>query len=148
MILATILTLTSICIDNHEALLRERNTRPVVVLAFGAGIVQRVEGFTYLTQIRRLPTDMARWERASVAIQVSIQRHPFKQPGELVDYVAGAAAFVDTPVLVTLRTLPRISLAEAVNRYLSAKSPDVRKEYGELLHLVAENKANACSFWR
>jgi len=148
MILATILTLTSICIDNHEALLRERNTRPVVVLAFGAGIVQRVEGFTYLTQIRRLPTDMARWERASVAIQVAIQRNPFKQPGELVDYVAGAAAFVDTPVLVTLRTLPRISLAEAVNRYLSAKSPDVRKEYGEILHLVAENKANACSFWR
>jgi hypothetical protein len=150
MILATlILTLIpTICIDNHEALLRERNPRPAVVLVIGAGIVQRVEGFTYLTQIRRLSSDLARYERASVAVQIAIQRNPFKRAGELADYIAGAAALVDTPVLVTLRTVPRISLEEAVNRYLYANSPDVRKEYGEILHLVAENRANACSFWR
>jgi len=150
MILATLILsfIPTICIDNHEALLRERNSRPAVVLVVGAGMVQKVEGFTYLAQIRRLSTDLARYERASVAVQIALQRNPFKRPGELADYVAGAAAFVDTPVLVTLRTLPRISLEEAVNRYLSANSPDVRKEYGELLHLVAENRANACSFWR
>jgi hypothetical protein len=150
MILATlILTLIpTICIDNHEALLRERNPRPAVVLVVGAGIVQRVEGFTYLTQIRRLSTDLARYERASVAVQIALQRNPFKRAGELADYVAGASAFVDTPVLVTLRALPRISLEEAVNRYLYANNPDVRKEYGEILHLVVENRANACSFLR
>ena len=150
MILATlILTLIpSICIDNHEALLRDRNPRPAVVIAIGAGIVQRVEGFTYLAQIRRLSTDMARYERASVAIQIALQRNPFKRAGELADYIAGAATFVDTPVLVTLRTVPRISLEEAVNRYLSANNPDVRKEYGNILHAVVENRANACSFWR
>ena len=150
MILATILLslIPTICIDNHEALLRERNPRPAVVLVVGAGIVQRVEGFTYLTQIRRLSTDLARYERASVAVQIAIQRHPFKRPGDLVDYVAGASAFVDTPVLVSLRALPRISLEEAVNRYLSANNPDVRKEYGNILHLVAENRSNACSFWK
>ncbi len=150
MILATILLslIPSICIDNHEALLRERNPRPAVVLVIGAGIVQRVEGFTYLTQIRRLSTDLARYERASVAIQIAIQRNPFKRPGDLVDYVAGAAAFVDQPVLVSLRVVPRITLEEAVNRYLSANNPDVRKEYGNILHAVVENRANACSFWR
>lgn len=150
MILATlILTLIpSICIDNHESLLRERNPRPAVVLVVGAGIVQRAEGFTYLTQIRRLSTDLARYERASVAIQIAILRNPFKRPGELVDYVAGASAFVDLPVLVSLRVVPRITLEEAVNRYLSANNPDVRKEYGNILHAVAENRANACSFWR
>jgi len=150
MILATlILTLIpSICIDNHESLLRERNPRPAVVLVVGAGIVQRAEGFTYLTQIRRLSTDLARYERASVAIQIAILRNPFKRPGELVDYVAGASAFVDLPELVSLRVVPRITLEEAVNRYLSANNPDVRKEYGNILHAVAENRANACSFWR
>ena len=150
MILATlILTLIpSICIDNHESLLRERNPRPAVVLVVGAGIVQRIEGFTYLTQIRRLSSDLARYERASVAIQIALQRNPFKRAGDLVDYVAGAAAFVDQPVLVSLRVVPRITLEEAVNRYLSANNPDVRKEYGNILHLVAENRANACSFLR
>jgi len=150
MILATILLslIPSICIDNHEALLKERNPRPAVVLVVGAGIVQRVEGFTYLTQIRRLSTDLARYERASVAVQIAIQRNPFKRADELADYIAGAAAFVDQPVLVSLRVVPRITLEEAVNRYLSANSPDVRKEYGEILHLVAENRSNACSFWR
>jgi hypothetical protein len=150
MILATILLsfIPTICIDNHEALLRERNPRPAVVLVVGAGIVQRVEVFTYLTQIRRLSSDLARYERASVAVQIALQRNPFKKAGELADYVAGASAFVDTPVLVTLRALPRITLEEAVNRYLYANNPDVRKEYGEILHAVAENRANACSFWR
>lgn len=150
MILATlILTLTpSICIDNHESLLRERNPRPAVVLVVGAGIVQRAEGFTYLTQIRRLSTDLARYERASVAIQIAILRNPFKRPGELVDYVAGASAFVDLPELVSLRVVPRITLEEAVNRYLSANNPDVRKEYGNILHAVVENRANGCAFLR
>ena len=150
MILATlILTLIpSICIDNHESLLRERNPRPAVVLVVGAGIVQRAEGFTYLTQIRRLSTDLARYERASVAIQIAILRNPFKRPGELVDYVAGASAFVDLPVLVSLQALPRITLVEAVNRYLFAKSPDDRRLYGDLLYAVSENRANSCSFWR
>lgn len=149
-ILATlILTLIpSICIDNAEALMRESRPRPVVVVAVGSGTAQRVEGYAYLHQTKRLSGDLWRFERASVAIQIAIQRQPFKQPGDLVDYVAGAAAFVDTPVLVTLRTLPRITLAEAVNRYLSANSPDVRKEYGEILHLVVENRANSCGFWK
>lgn len=150
MILATLILslIPTICIDNHDALLRERNPRPAVVLVIGAGIVQRVEGFTYLTQIRRLSTDLARYERASVAIQIALQRNPFKRAGDLVDYVAGASVFVDTPVLVSLRVVPRISLDEAVNRYLTANNPDVRKEYGEILHVVAENRANACNFWR
>lgn len=142
------LTIPSICIDNHEALLKERNPRPAVVMVIGNGIVQRVEGYTYLTQIRRLSTDLARYERASVAIQVALQRNPFKRAGDLADYVAGASVFVDTPVLVTLRAVPPITLEEAVNRYLYANSPDVREKYGEILHLVVENRSNACSFWR
>lgn len=150
MIFATILLslIPTICIDNHESLLRERNPRPAVVLVVGAGIVQKVEGFTYLTQIRRLSTDMARYERASVAVQIAIQRNPFKRAGDLADYVAGASVFVDIPVLVTLRTVPRISLEETVNRYLTARFLEMRKEYGEILHLVAENRANACAFLR
>ena len=150
MILATLILsfIPTICIDNHEALLKERNSRPAFVLVVGAGMVQKVEGFTYLTQIRRLSSDLARFERASVAIQIALQRHPFKRAGELADYIAGAAAFVDQPVLVSLRVVPRITLEEAVNRYLSANNPDVRKEYGNILHLVVENRANACSFWR
>ena len=150
MILATlILTLIpSICIDNPETLMRERSPRPLVVVVILSGnVAQRVEAFTYLQQTKRLTGDEARWMRAAIAVQVAIARNPFKQPGDLADYMSGAAVFVDTPVL-RLQALPRITLVEAVNRYLTAKSPDDRKLYGDLLYAVSENRANSCSFWR
>jgi hypothetical protein len=119
----------------------------VVVAVLTGNAVQRVEAFTYLQQTKRLTGDAIRWERASIAVQVAIARHPFKQPGDLVDYITGAAVFVDTPVL-RLQVVPRITLVETVNRYLFAKSPDDRKFYGDLLYAVSENRANSCSFWR
>jgi hypothetical protein len=139
--------LTPICVDNYESLIKERAPRPVVVAVLTGNAVQRVEAFTYLQQTKRLTGDAIRWERASIAVQVAIARHPFKEPGDLVDYITGAAAFVDTPVL-RLQVVPRITLAETVNRYLFAKSPDDRRMYGDLLYAVSENRANSCSFWR
>ena len=146
-LLATIFSLTPICVDNYETLIKERAPRPVVVAVLNGSSVQRVEAFTYLQQTKRLTGEAIRWERASIAVQVAIARHPFKQPGDLVDYITGAAAFVDTPIL-RLQVVPRITLVEAVNRYLLAKSPDDRRMYGELLFAVSENRANSCSFWR
>ena len=147
-ILATIFSLTPICVDNYETLIKERSPRPLVVVVIISGnIAQRVEAFTYLQQTKRLTGDEARWMRASIAVQVAIARHPFKQAGDLVDYLQGAAVFVDTPVL-RLQVVPRITLVEAVNRYLFAKSPDDRRMYGDLLYAVSENRANSCSFWR
>ena len=146
-ILATIFSLTPICVDNYESLMRERAPRPVVVGVLNGSSVQRVEAFTYLQQTKRLTGEAIRWERASIAVQVAIARHPFKQPGDLVDYITGAAVFVDTPVL-RLQVVPRITLVETVNRYLFAKSPDDRRMYGDLLYAVSENRANSCSFWR
>jgi hypothetical protein len=146
-LLATIFSLTPICIDNHETLIKERAPRPVVVGVLNGSSVQRVEAFTYLQQTKRLTGEAIRWERASIAVQVAIARHPFKEPGDLVDYITGAAVFVDTPVL-RLQVVPRITLAETITRYLLAKSPDDRKFYGELLFAVSENRANSCSFWR
>ena len=147
-ILATIFSLTPICVDNYETLIKERSPRPLVVVVIISGnIAQRVEAFTYLQQTKRLTGEAIRWERASIAVQVAIARHPFKEPGDLVDYITGAAAFVDTPIL-RLQVVPRITLVEAVNRYLFAKSPDDRRMYGELLFAVSENRANSCSFWR
>lgn len=147
MILGTILALTSICVDNPETLIRARSPRPVMVAVTNGSAVQRVEAFTYLQQTKRLSGDAIRWERASIAVQVAIARHPFKQPGDLADYLNGAAAFVDTPVL-RLQAVPRITLVETVTRYLTAKSSDDRRMYGELLYAVSENRANSCSFWR
>ena len=147
-ILTALFVLTPICIDNPETLIKERTPRPVVVVVIISGnIAQRVEAFTYLQQTKRLTGDEARWMRASIAVQVAIARNPFKQPGDLADYLNGAAAFVDTPVL-RLQVVPRITLAETVNRYLFAKSPDDRRMYGDLLYAVSENRANSCSFWR
>ncbi len=146
-ILTAMMILTPICVDNYESLMRERAPRPLVVAVLTGNAVQRVEAFTYLQQTKRLTGDAIRWERASIAVQVAIARHPFKQPGDLVDYITGAAVFVDTPVL-RLQVVPRITLVETVNRYLFAKSPDDRKFYGDLLYAVSENRANSCSFWR
>jgi len=146
-LLATIFSLTPICIDNPETLIKERAPRPVVVGVLNGSSVQRVEAFTYLQQTKRLTGEAIRWERASIAVQVAIARHPFKEPGDLVDYLTGAAAFVDTPIL-RLQVVPRITLAETITRYLLAKSPDDRRLYGELLYAVSENRANSCSFWR
>jgi hypothetical protein len=146
-ILTAMMILTPICVDNYESLMRERAPRPVVVAVLTGNAVQRVEAFTYLQQTKRLTGDAIRWERASIAVQVAMARHPFKEPGDLVDYITGAAAFVDTPIL-RLQVVPRITLVETVNRYLFAKSPDDRKFYGELLYAVSENRANSCSFWR
>jgi hypothetical protein len=139
--------LTPICVDNYETLIKERAPRPVVVGVLNGSSVQRVEAFTYLQQTKRLTGEAIRWERASIAVQVAIARHPFKEPGDLVDYITGASAFVDTPVL-RLQVVPRITLAETITRYLLAKSPDDRRMYGELLYAVSENRANSCSFWR
>ena len=146
-ILTAMMILTPICVDNYEALTKERAPRPVVVAVLNGNAVQRVEAFTYLQQTNRLTGDDARWMRASIAVQVAMARHPFKQAGDLADYLNGAAVFVDTPVL-RLQALPRITLAETVNRYLFAKSPDDRRMYGDLLYAVSENRANSCSFWR
>jgi hypothetical protein len=146
-LLTAMMILTPICVDNYESLIKERAPRPVVVAVLTGNAVQRVEAFTYLQQTKRLTGDAIRWERASIAVQVAIARHPFKEPGDLVDYITGAAAFVDTPVL-RLQVVPRITLVETVNRYLLAKSPDDRRMYGELLYAVSENRANSCSFWR
>ena len=146
-ILTAMMILTPICVDNYETLMRERAPRPVVVAVLTGNAVQRVEAFTYLQQTKRLTGDEARWMRASIAVQVAMARHPFKQAGDLADYLNGAAVFVDTPVL-RLQALPRITLAETVNRYLFAKSPDDRRMYGDLLYAVSENRANSCSFWR
>lgn len=146
-LLATIFSLTPICVDNYETLIKERTPRPVVVAVLTGNAVQRVEAFTYLQQTKRLTGEAIRWERASIAVQVAIARHPFKEPGDLVDYITGAAAFVDTPVL-RLQVVPRITLAETITRYLLAKSPDDRRLYGDLLYAVSENRANSCSFWR
>lgn len=146
-LLTAMMILTPICVDNYESLMRERAPRPVVVAVLNGNAVQRVEAFTYLQQTKRLTGEAIRWERASIAVQVAIARHPFKEPGDLVDYITGAAAFVDTPVL-RLQVVPRITLVETVNRYLLAKSPDDRRMYGELLYAVSENRANSCSFWR
>ena len=146
-LLTALFVLTPICVDNYETLMRERAPRPVVVAVLTGNAVQRVEAFTYLQQTKRLTGEAIRWERASIAVQVAIARHPFKEPGDLVDYITGAAAFVDTPVL-RLQVVPRITLAETVNRYLFAKNPDDRRLYGELLFAVSENRANSCSFWR
>ena len=146
-LLTAMMILTPICVDNYESLMRERAPRPVVVGVLNGSSVQRVEAFTYLQQTKRLTGDGIRWERASIAVQVAIARHPFKQPGDLADYLNGAAAFVDTPVL-RLQVVPRITLAETITRYLRAKSPDDRRLYGELLFAVSENRANSCSFWR
>jgi hypothetical protein len=146
-LLTAMMILTPICVDNYETLIKERAPRPVVVAVLTGNAVQRVEAFTYLQQTKRLTGDAIRWERASIAVQVAIARHPFKEPGDLVDYITGAAAFVDTPVL-RLQVVPRITLVETVNRYLLAKSPDDRRMYGELLYAVSENRANSCSFWR
>jgi len=147
MILATIFTLTPICVDNHEALLKERNPRAAVVAVLTGTVVHRVEAYAYLTQTRRLTGDAIRWERASIAIQVAMAKNPFRVPGDLADYLSGAAVFVDTPVL-RLQVVPRITLAEAVSRYLFANNPDDRRLYGDLLYAVSENRANSCSFWR
>ena len=146
-LLTAIFSLTTICVDNYETLIKERAPRPVVVAVLNGSSVQRVEAFTYLQQTKRLTGEAIRWERASIAVQVAIARHPFKEPGDLVDYITGAAAFVDTPVL-RLQVVPRITLAETITRYLLAKSPDDRRMYGELLYAVSENRANSCSFWR
>lgn len=146
-ILTAIFSLTPICVDNYETLIKERAPRPVVVAVLTGGVVQRVEAFTHLANTRRMTGDEARWMRAAIAVQVAIARHPFKQAGDLVDYLQGAAVFVDTPVL-RLQVVPRITLVEAVNRYLTAKSPDDRRMYGDLLYAVSENRANSCSFWR
>ena len=146
-LLATIFSLTPICIDNPETLIKERAPRPLVVAVLNGNAVQRVEAFTYLQQTKRLTGEAIRWERASIAVQVAIARHPFKQAGDLVDYITGAAAFVDTPIL-RLQVVPRITLVETVNRYLFAKNPDDRKFYGDLLYAVSENRANSCSIWR
>jgi len=146
-ILTALFVLTPICVDNYEALIKERAPRPVVVAVLNGNAVQRVEAFTYLQQTKRLTGDEARWTRAAIAVQVAIARNPFKDPGDLVDYITGAAVFVDTPVL-RLQVVPRITLVEAVNRYLLAKSPDERRLYGDLLYAVSENRANSCSFWR
>ena len=146
-ILTAMMILTPICVDNYETLMRERAPRPVVVAVLTGNAVQRVEAFTYLQQTKRLTGEEARWMRASIAVQVAMARNPFKQPGDLADYLNGAAVFVDTPVL-RLQALPRITLAETVNRYLFAKSPDDRRMYGDLLYAVSENRANSCSFWR
>lgn len=147
-ILTAIFSLTPICVDNHEALLRERQPRPVVVVVMISGnVAQRVEAYTWLNQTKRLTGDEVRWQRASIAIQVAMAKNPFKQPGDLVDYLSGAAVFVDTPVL-RLQVVPRITLAEAVNRYLFANNPDDRRLYGDLLYAVSENRANSCSFWK
>ena len=146
-ILTAMMILTPICVDNYESLMRERAPRPVVVGVLNGSSVQRVEAFTYLQQTKRLTGEAIRWERASIAVQVAIARHPFKEPGDLVDYITGAAAFVDTPIL-RLQVVPRITLAETVNRYLFAKSPDDRRLYGDLLYAVSENRANSCSIWR
>ena len=146
-ILTALFVLTPICIDNPETLIKERAPRPVVVAVLNGSSVQRVEAFTYLQQTKRLTGDEARWMRASIAVQVAMARNPFKQPGDLVDYITGAAAFVDTPVL-RLQVVPRITLAETITRYLLAKSPDDRRLYGDLLYAVSENRANSCSFWR
>ena len=146
-LLTAMMILTPICVDNYETLIKERAPRLVVVGVLNGSSVQRVEAFTYLQQTKRLTGDEARWMRASIAVQVAIARNPFKDPGDLVDYLNGAAAFVDTPVL-RLQVVPRITLVETVNRYLFAKSPDDRKMYGELLYAVSENRANSCSFWR
>ena len=146
-LLTAMMILTPICVDNSETLIKERAPRPVVVAVLNGNAVQRVEAFTYLQQTKRLTGEAIRWERASIAVQVAIARHPFKQPGDLVDYITGAAAFVDTPVL-RLQVVPRITLAETITRYLLAKNPDDRRMYGELLYAVSENRANSCSFWR
>lgn len=146
-LLTAMMILTPICVDNYETLIKERAPRPVVVGVLNGSSVQRVEAFTYLQQTKRLTGEAIRWERASIAVQVAIARHPFKEPGDLVDYITGAAAFVDTPVL-RLQVVPRITLAETITRYLLAKSPDDRRMYGELLFAVSENRANSCSFWR
>ena len=146
-LLTAMMILTPICVDNYESLIKERAPRPVVVAVLNGNAVQRVEAFTYLQQTKRLTGEAIRWERASIAVQVAIARHPFKQPGDLVDYITGAAVFVDTPVL-RLQVVPRITLVETVNRYLLAKNPDDRRMYGELLYAVSENRANSCSFWR
>ena len=146
-ILTAMMILTPICVDNYETLIKERAPRPVVVGVLNGNAVQRVEAFTYLQQTKRLTGEAIRWERASIAVQVAIARHPFKEPGDLVDYITGAAAFVDTPIL-RLQVVPRITLAETITRYLLAKSPDDRRMYGELLFAVSENRANSCSFWR
>ena len=146
-LLTAMMILTPICVDNYESLMRERAPRPVVVAVLNGNAVQRVEAFTYLQQTKRLTGEAIRWERASIAVQVAIARHPFKEPGDLVDYITGAAAFVDTPVL-RLQVVPRITLVETVNRYLFAKNPDDRRLYGDLLYAVSENRANSCSFWR
>jgi hypothetical protein len=146
-LLTAIFSLTTICVDNYETLIKERAPRPVVVAVLNGSSVQRVEAFTYLQQTKRLTGEAIRWERASIAVQVAIARHPFKEPGDLVDYITGASAFVDTPVL-RLQVVPRITLAETITRYLLAKSPDDRRMYGELLYAVSENRANSCSFWR
>jgi len=149
-ILATIFTLTPICVDNHEALLRERYPRAAVVSVLTGTVVHRVEAYAYLAQTKRLTGDAIKWERASIAIQVAMLKNPFKAAsgyGDLVDYLNGAAVFVDTPVLRS-QVVPRITLTETVNRYLFAKNPDDRRLYGDLLYAVSENRANACSFWR
>ncbi len=146
-LLTAMMILTPICVDNYETLIKERAPRPVVVGVLNGSSVQRVEAFTYLQQTKRLTGEAIRWERASIAVQVAIARHPFKEPGDLVDYITGASAFVDTPVL-RLQVVPRITLAETITRYLLAKSPDDRRMYGELLYAVSENRANSCSFWR
>ena len=47
-ILATIFTLTPICVDGWESLLRERQPRPVVVVVMISGnVAQRVEAVSY-----------------------------------------------------------------------------------------------------
>lgn len=138
--------LPNICIYSPEALMRESNVRPVIVTIVSGRIARQVEASTYLRQISRLSGQQIEWERASIAIQVSMARRPFQDSGDLVDYIAGSAAFVDLPVL-RLQAVPRITLREAVVRFLTAQNDNDRRFYGDLLVAVVNNRSNWCSFW-
>lgn len=139
-------SLTNICIYSPDALMREVSPRPVVVSVASGGVIRQVDATTYLRQTRHLTGQQIQWDRASIAIQVSIARKPFNDPGELVDYVNGASAFVDLPVLQS-RALPRITLKEAVKRYVWAMSQTDRQFYGDILDTIVKNRTTWCSFW-
>lgn len=138
--------ITPICINSADKLLQERNPRPTPVFVVTGNVVHQVEGFTRLIQTKRLSGNHIAWERASIAIQIAIARNPFNDPGDLVDYISGAAVTVDTPNVLPLRAVPRITLVEAVNRYLRATTEGDRVLYGDLLFTVEQNRFNACGF--
>lgn len=139
-------SLTNICIYSPDALMRESNVRPVVVTIVSGRVARQVEASTYLRQTQRLSGQQIEGERASIAIQVSMARKPFQDPGALVDYIAGSAAFVDSPVL-RLQSVPKITLRETVIRYLTAQTDNDRRLYGDLLVAVVNNRSTWCSFW-